>query len=85
MTHIQHARQALAQCQAVIDEAKLGPDYYQAVELAQAHAQIAQAEAQQRIAECLETLIEMHTPDFDAAMDEIVAQRMTDLFKGAAE
>lgn len=38
MTHIQQARQALAKCQRTLDEARLGPDYYQAIELAQAHA-----------------------------------------------
>lgn len=73
MTHIQQARQALAKCQSVIDEARLGPDYYQAIELAKTHAQIAQAEALTRLAECAETLIEMHIPEpFDSLLDAVM-------------
>lgn len=85
MTHLQHARQSLAVCQELISE-QMAPDYYQAVELAQAHAQIAQAEFLQRIAECAETLIEMHTGEpCDAALDDIVSQRMAELLRGAVE
>lgn len=62
MTHLQQARQSLAKCQTLVDEAG-SPDYYQAVELAQAHAQIAQAEALARLAEVAETWLEMNTSE----------------------